>query len=79
MKPRRNPKTDPDEDRPPEPLASGRLDPPRRRPPTAVGTATPKPPPDRYRPTRYGAGVTGLQRAARAAGRLKAAVNLTVA
>jgi hypothetical protein len=65
MQPRRQSSFEPDEERGPPPLPDGRLDPPRRNPPTAVGTATPKPPPHPYRPTRYGRGVTRLERTAR--------------
>src|SRR4029079_18835584 len=39
---------------------------PGRKPPTAVGTATPKPPSPGHHPTYYGAGLTRLQRIARA-------------
>ena len=62
---RRKPKFQPDDERPPKPQTEGRLDPPRRDPPTAVGTAKPKPPSDPYRPTRYGSGVTRIQRTSR--------------
>lgn len=62
---RRRPKFQPDDERPPQPLAEGRLDPPRRDPPTAVGTAKPKPPSQPYRPTRYGRGLTRMERASR--------------
>lgn len=65
MQPRRQPSFDPDDEWRPQPLADGRLDPPRRDPPTAVGTATPPPPSRPYRPTRYGRGLTRLERIAR--------------
>jgi hypothetical protein len=65
MSRRRKPKFDPDAERPPQTQPEGRLDPPRRDPPTAVGTAKPKPPSEPYRPTRYGSGVTRIQRTAR--------------
>jgi hypothetical protein len=62
---RRKPKFQPNEEPPPKTLAEARLDPPRRDPPTAVGTAKPKPPSDPYRPTRYGSGLTRMQRTSR--------------
>ena len=65
MKRRRKPTFKPDEDRPPKPQTEGRLDPPRRDPPTAVGTAKPKPPSEPHRPTRYGSGLTRIQRTSR--------------
>ena len=65
MSRRRKPKFEPNEERPPQPLPEGRLVPPRRDPPTAVGTAKPKPPSEPYKPTRYGTGVTRVQRTAR--------------
>jgi len=61
----RQPYFEPD-DWQPDPLPSGSLNPPGRKPPTAVGTATPRPPSPEYRPTRYGHGLTRLQRIARA-------------
>jgi hypothetical protein len=65
MSRRRKPRFEPNEGRPPKPRPEGRLDPPRRDPPTAVATAKPKPPSEPYRPTRYGTGVTRIQRTAR--------------
>ena len=65
MKRRRKPTFRPYEDRPPKPLTQGRLDPPRRDPPTAIGTAKPKPPSEPYHPTRYGSGLTRIQRTSR--------------
>jgi len=61
----RQPYFEPD-DWQPEPLPSGSLNPPGRKPPTAVGTATPRPPSPEYRPTRYGRGLTRVERIARA-------------
>jgi hypothetical protein len=61
----REPYFEPD-DWQPDPLPSGSLNPPGRKPPTAVGTATPKPPSPEFQPTRYGVGLTRLQRIARA-------------
>jgi hypothetical protein len=59
---------DPDDDRHgPAPQADGRLVPPSRQPPTAIGLATPQPPSEPYRPTRYGKGLTHVRRAAHAA------------
>lgn len=65
MTPSRQPYFEPDEWQP-DPLPSGSLNPPGRKPPTAVGTATPGPPSPEYYPTRYGLGLTRLQRIARA-------------
>jgi|SRR6185437_2247223 len=67
MRPNRQPDFDSEDDRSPEPLPAGRLDPPRRDPPTAVGLATPKQPSRPHRPTRYGRGLTRMQRIARRA------------
>jgi len=61
----REPNFEPD-DWQPDSLPSGSLNPPGRKPPTAIGTATPRPPSPEYRPTRYGLGLTRLQRIARA-------------
>ena len=61
----RQPYFEPDDWRP-DPLPSGSLNPPGRKPPTAIGTATPRPPSPEYQPTRYGLGLTRLQRIARA-------------
>jgi hypothetical protein len=59
---------DPDDDNGgPAPQADGRLEPPSRQPPTAIGVATPQPPSEPYRPTRYGTGLTHVRRAATAA------------
>jgi hypothetical protein len=65
MRPNRQPDFQPDDDRAPEPLPAGRLDPPRRDPPTAIGLATPRQPSHPLRPTRYGRGLTRMQRIAR--------------
>ena len=65
MSRRRKPRFDQNDERPPKPLPEGRLEPPRRDPPTAVGTATPRQPSQPYRPTRYGRGVTRVERTAR--------------
>jgi hypothetical protein len=65
MRPLRWSEQDPD-DVPPSPQTAGALQPPGREPPTAIGLATAPRPPRPTHPTRYGVGLTHIQRATRA-------------
>jgi hypothetical protein len=65
MRPLRWTEQDPD-DVPPSPQTAGSLQPPGREPPTAIGLATAPRPPRPTHPTRYGVGLTHIQRATRA-------------